>query len=180
ASGVLDAAASFKPSLIVLATHGATGDKRWVRGSVAERMLQRSKYPLLMVSPFAARGEHGFQRILVPVDGSAESAAILPLVRDVARASDAEVVLLHAVDERGEAEPEVAARVVSHERAKLIGLRTRALVRTGSAPAKILDTAESEKADLIALTTHGRSGPSRWLYGSVAELVVHHARTPLL
>lgn len=39
----------------------------------------------------------------------------------------------------------------------------------------ILETAEEEEVDLIVLTTHGRSGPSRWLMGSVAEKVVRHA-----
>ena len=49
-----------------------------------------------------------------------------------------------------------------------------------SPAARILATVEDRAIDLVALTTHGRSGPSRWLYGSVAEHVVRECRAPLL
>ncbi len=180
AQEVLDAAASFAPSLIVISTHGRTGEKRWTRGSVAERILQRAKQPVLMVSPFAPQAERGFSRILVPVDGSPEAAAVLPIATDVARAHRAELLLLHVVDAADESARDVGARLVEHERAKVRGVGARGIVRTGPPAATILDVVDAERADLIALTTHGRSGTSRWLYGSVAELVIHHARTPLL
>src|SRR5581483_1897000 len=75
AAAILELADDVKPSLIALSTHGRTGVKRWVRGSVAERILQGSRFPLLMVNPFArgGSGELGFKRILVPLDGSRES-----------------------------------------------------------------------------------------------------------
>ena len=46
--------------------------------------------------------------------------------------------------------------------------------------ARILDTIRDEHVDLLAMTTHGRTGFSRWLYGSVAEKVLRHTTCPML
>ena len=44
----------------------------------------------------------------------------------------------------------------------------------------IIDFADQESVDLIVMSTHGRSGISRWVYGSVAEKILHHAPCPVL
>jgi nucleotide-binding universal stress UspA family protein len=54
------------------------------------------------------------------------------------------------------------------------------VVILGDAAEVILDTAEINDVDLITMCTHGRSGVSRWVYGSVAEKVLHGAPCPLL
>ncbi|MBI3723651.1 universal stress protein [bacterium] len=189
AAAILELADEGRPDLIALSTHGRTGVKRWIRGSVAERVLQGSRYPLLMANPFAVggSGELSFRRILVPLDGSLESAKILPLVHDVARAYEAEVILAHAIEippgpagEVPTSEPGQVDGMLSHFAKQLGGVTVRRAVLRGSPAAEILELAEREKADLVALTTHGRSGTSRWIYGSVAELVLHHVRTPIL
>jgi nucleotide-binding universal stress UspA family protein len=198
ASSILDLADDVKPSLIALSTHGRTGLKRWIRGSVAERLLHRSRFPLLLVNPFATGGsnELAFRRILVPLDGSLESSKILPFVHDLARTYESEVVLAHVLDfppdlAQGEPLAVVAAEaqaslraeaetMLAHWRKTLGGVSVRLAVTWGSPAAELLDMAEREKADLVALTTHGRSGTSRWLYGSVAELVLHHVHSPIL
>jgi nucleotide-binding universal stress UspA family protein len=195
AARILESAADFKPSLIALATHGRTGLARFYRGSVAERVLRSSPFPVLLANPFATpvgTGELGFRRILVALDGSLESAAVLPLVHDVARIYESEVLLVHVLEGTFEvaaggdaptawleAHAEAAA-MLEHHRKTLGGVSARVLVLRGPAAAAILDAAEREGADLLALTTHGRSGVSRWLYGSVAEHVLQHARVPLL
>ena len=56
----------------------------------------------------------------------------------------------------------------------------RVRVAVGAPALHILEVAEEEKADLIALSTHGRSGFSRWAFGSVAEQVLRNASCPLL
>ncbi len=180
AASVLEAAASFDPSLIVLATHGQTGEKRWIRGSVAERILERSRFPLLLTNPFALAGARSFKRILVPLDGSSESASVLPLVEDVARLFDAEVTLLHGVEAPDDAAAAEARRLLEHHRRGLSGIKAKVATGSGPVAASILDLAEREKVDLLALTTHGRSGTSRWLYGSVSDIVLHHAPVCML
>jgi nucleotide-binding universal stress UspA family protein len=63
---------------------------------------------------------------------------------------------------------------------KMTGINVTGITRDGSAPDVILDVAEETHADMIAMATHGRSGVQRWLMGSVAEKVVHHARIPVM
>jgi len=180
AASVLEAAASFDPSLIVLATHGQTGEKRWIRGSVAERILERSRFPLLLTNPFALAGARKFEKILVPLDGSSDAASVLPLVEDVARLFDAEVTLFHGFEvPEGDAAAE-ARRLLEHHRRSLSGVKAKIATASGPVAASILDLVEREKVDLLALTTHGRSGTSRWLYGSVADIVLHHAPVCML
>jgi nucleotide-binding universal stress UspA family protein len=63
---------------------------------------------------------------------------------------------------------------------KKAGLRVSADLREGDPAEAILETAASSHADLIVMTTHGRGGLSRWLMGSVADRIVHHASIPVL
>ncbi|AAW39509.1 universal stress protein family [Dehalococcoides mccartyi 195] len=60
------------------------------------------------------------------------------------------------------------------------GYDVRVLLREGGAAEVILKTAEEEKVDVIAMSTHGRSGAARWLLGSVAERVVRHSNIPIM
>jgi nucleotide-binding universal stress UspA family protein len=59
------------------------------------------------------------------------------------------------------------------------GLRVKTLIRRGDPVTEILAAAREERADLIAMTTHGRTGPARVLLGSVAESVLRHADVPV-
>jgi nucleotide-binding universal stress UspA family protein len=60
------------------------------------------------------------------------------------------------------------------------GLRVTYLLRDGIVAETILEVAEIERADLIAMSTHGRTGILRLLLGSVAEQVVHHSKIPVM
>jgi nucleotide-binding universal stress UspA family protein len=59
-------------------------------------------------------------------------------------------------------------------------MSVEAQVAVGHAAEAIVDIAERTSADLIALSTHGRSGPTRWILGSVADAVIRHADRPCL
>ncbi|MBI2563022.1 MAG: universal stress protein, partial [candidate division NC10 bacterium] len=128
-----------------------------------------------------------FTRILVPLDGSPLAEAILPEVVDLARLHGAEILLLrvalvHALP--GVDQTEAQVRAVEEAEGYLAeierriaaqGLPVRGAVRYGHAVEEILDHAESQRADLIAMSTHGRSGIQRFMLGSVAEAVVRAA-----
>jgi nucleotide-binding universal stress UspA family protein len=183
-------ALEYRPSVIAMSTHGRTGVSRWIRGSVAERVLRVTPFPLLLANPFglAEREERRFRRILVPLDGSPASAEILPLVKDFASHYESEV-LLHVAVEIPAVEPLVYPLMISTEdaqkrleafRAELPGIRVQTSASLGSPAGTIVDTAEREKVDLVAMTTHGRTGASRWAFGSVAEQVIRHCPCPLL
>jgi nucleotide-binding universal stress UspA family protein len=139
------------------------------------------------------------RRIVVGLDASPLAETILAAVRPLALRCDADVVLLHVV-----AVPETLSAAAAKAGATLLdvvdqerrraheylegvaqslrdaGVRVQTATAVGEAAAEIVGYAEREHVDVIALATHGRSGLGRWLYGSVADAVLHGAKTPLL
>ena len=137
-----------------------------------------------------------YSRVVVPLDGSPEAEAIVPLVLEIAGPLDMEVVLLRVVVPTPPVTIEGSRRIIVEDveatrqgaeeylaplaadlRAK--GLRAHAQVRRGEAVAQIIAAAQEISADLIAMTTHGRSGLGRLLLGSVAEAVLRHSHLPV-
>jgi nucleotide-binding universal stress UspA family protein len=140
-----------------------------------------------------------YSSILVPLDGSKRAEAILPHVEELAQRYSATVIFLRVV----EPVPIVAGRegayTALHQqelagRTKQVqsylatrqgefrekGIETRTRVAYGPIVEAIIDAAEGEDADLIAIASHGRSGLSRVFYGSVAAGVLHRIDRPLL
>ncbi len=193
AGAILDAIERRRPALVAMSTHGRRGPARWIRGSVAERVLRRSPQPLLLVNPASAeQAGRRFGRILVPLDGSSNAATILPLATEFARQHQAELVLIRVKDlPLGDyAAPGALStqrdddlqRWLGEQRAALAvdGLQVRTVASVGDPAGEILDAAERERCDLVAMTTHGSSGLERWLFGSVAENVLRSCRVPVL
>ncbi len=132
------------------------------------------------------------QRILVPVDLSATSEAVVGAAADLARALGAELRILHvytpddaadAQGERPDAHATFAGRLEDAVRALAgrVGVRADVEVCQGwSIPEQILQTARRWEATLIVMGTHGRRGWRRVLLGSVAEEVLRHAACPVL
>ncbi|HVE38808.1 MAG TPA: universal stress protein [Planctomycetota bacterium] len=133
-----------------------------------------------------------FERILVPLDGSPLGEAVFTQIRRILFRKDAEILLVQAVsvppslEGMSEELPvllRVQARVYLQRMEKLFfdqGARVRSIVRTGEAADVILDVADQERATLIAMSTHGRTGLSRWALGSVTERVLQASRVPVL
>lgn len=137
-----------------------------------------------------------YKRVLVPLDGSPVAEAVLPFVIEIAGPLDLEVVLLRVVPpmsaevvegawaatqdletRRIDAE-EYLAPLAVELRAR--GLRVQARVQPGHPVEEIIAAARQTGADLVAMSTHGRSGLGRLVFGSVAEAVVRHAELPVL
>jgi nucleotide-binding universal stress UspA family protein len=139
------------------------------------------------VSPSAA-----FHRILVPTDFSVPAERAWALAQRLARAADAELVLVHVVSGRGSplsrAGPafEAVRKWAAEEledcagKARAQGLRVGVALRTGVAYREIVALAREGKADLIVVATLGRGGIGRALLGSVADRVVRLAPCPVL
>ncbi len=132
-------------------------------------------------------------RILVPLDGSELAEGVLPYVMEIARRSQAEVLLLTSIQPVGvwdaaatainwAREETLAQGYLDSKREQLRGngLQVRDLLVHGEAAGAVLKAAEQEHVDLIAISTHGRSGISRWLLGGVADRVLHDTGVPLL
>jgi nucleotide-binding universal stress UspA family protein len=188
ADALLGLAREWGPGLIALSTHGRGGVSRLVRGSIAEELLRRSSDPVLVANPRAFEADEArIRRILVPLDGSETSAAILPAASALARVYGSEVVLLHALEvvlgsldfpifEAVDEAQRMLARMA--RRVESVPVRTR--VVQGAAAMVIFGVAIQENADLIAMTTHGRTGLSRLALGSVAEEIARASPCPLL
>lgn len=182
--------------LCAMATHGRSGVSRAIRGSVAERVLRHSPVPVLLANPeglVVETDDIRFNRILVPLDGSDLSREILFLMATFAVDSAAEVVLMH-VDQPGQgAHPvaEVANRQAQQRAEKILDelrceleesgvAKTTVVGRYGDPAAMILEEIEALKPDLVAMSSHGRTGVSRFRFGSVAEKVLRACNCPLL
>jgi len=137
-----------------------------------------------------------YKRVLVPLDGSMVAEAIVPFILEIAGPLDIDVALLRVivptlpvvlesggpiaaddVEKLREGAEEYLATVAADLRAR--GVRVTLAVRYGDAVAEILAGAREAEADLIAMTTHGRGGLGRLLFGSVAEAVLRHAEVPV-
>jgi len=189
AEAILDAAEEEHATLIAMTTHGRTGAARWVLGSVAEKVLQASPRPVLVTRSFPPTQSRGklealpIRNVLVPLDGSRFSLAVLKPVLEFVRSVDAHVRLLHVneptpYDGRWESPDEVLKAADQLLREACIPASIEQ--RKGDPGEEILKAAAEMGSDLIAMTTHGRSGPSRWVFGSVTAKVLRSSPIPLL
>jgi nucleotide-binding universal stress UspA family protein len=133
-----------------------------------------------------AKNDH-IRRILVPVDGSKLAEMTNAWAAGLARILKAQLVFLHVYPagpgERSKHAEEtfdaLRQRMVRHcQQLRQSGVKARFAVRSGDAADRILRFAR--KNDLILTTTHGEGGFKRWIFGSVAEKLIHEARIPVL
>jgi len=196
---ILDEAAHAEASLLAMATHGRTGLSHLLLGGICEGVLRESRIPVLAVRPFRAPSFRridsegpAFRNVLVPLDTSASSLAILPIACAFAKQFDARLVFLHVLDprkaalaaigapDRDRARDEAPPLETAAQQCALEGVRSRIVVDSGRVADRILSLCRSEDIDLVAMTTHGRSTLSRFLFGSVSGHVLGRAEVPLL
>jgi nucleotide-binding universal stress UspA family protein len=189
-------AACLGPRLVVMATHGRAGLGRVLFGSVAERVVAHSPVPVLLRRP-GGRRLTVFETLLVPVDGTDADWDALGAALVLARATGARIFLLHVVLPlrlyAPSADPflglsatpyverewdETAQRGAQEyveglaDVANRGGVKAEATAIPGPVVETIVDAAEWTHADLIVMSTHGRTGASRALHGSVADAVM--------
>lgn len=168
--------------LIVLTTHGRTGFERAWIGSVTDALSRRSSVPLLVLRPQGAAVD-GFGRIVVPLDGSAESERVLPIVRELAEGNRAGIFLLRVVAPGADVRERENAAAYLERVAGQLGdgaFEVTTDVRDGTAAGLIVETAREQGCDLIALSAHGHGGFMELLLGSTAEKVLRAAERPVL
>jgi nucleotide-binding universal stress UspA family protein len=194
-------------NLIVMSTHGRGPMKRVWLGSVADGVVRHSPIPVLLIHPGEGTprdpaSEWLFGRVLVPLDGSGYSEEVLPWAVALGEVGGAAYTLMEVVQPPMVLGPPYgtfppphiddeqlrALRVASKDYLEGVAdrLRTRefraeTIVRDDASTAQgILDQAEKNDVDLIAMSTHGRGGLGRVLLGSVADKVVRGATVPVL
>ena len=138
-----------------------------------------------------------YKKILVPLDGSKTAEGVLPHAKALAYSEGAEIILLNVASNPAQSfafeDPAIAGVTVEDEEEKAgkymdtvcrklrtAGFKVTCMVRQGGAASMILKVAEDLGVDVIAMSTHGRSGAAHWLIGSVAERVVRHSKIPVM
>ncbi|MFC1979156.1 universal stress protein [Chloroflexota bacterium] len=190
-------------SLIVIATHGRSGIKQWAMGSVASKIITATRRPIMLIRAKEAspdiRNKGTIKKLLLTLDGSKESESILPHAIEIATYFKPEVVLFQAIslayptytadafayvtysDQQMDAMKASALDYLAKTGAifEEKGIKTAYEVRFGSTADEIINYADEIGADFLAMTTHGRSGIGRWLFGSTTVRVMKGGNTNL-
>jgi nucleotide-binding universal stress UspA family protein len=201
---IVDRAKSDPGCLIAMATHGLSGIRRWLIGSVASKVVQTAVNPLLLIRPVHEAGPPAHVRIqtlFAPLDGSSLAEKVLSHVSTLAKTMKLKIHLIQVytlpksayVVAEGMPDPGLAVfrdalrnEAESYLRAKAEKLRAEGVEHVttsaveGDAAGAIIDIARGTADNLLAMSTHGRSGVGRWVLGSVAEKVIQHAGDPVL
>src|ERR1051326_2246050 len=200
---VCEEASRVEAVLVVMATPVRCAIGRLWFGSVADYAVRHSPVPTLLVHP--ERGEqpaelHAVPGILVALDLSPHSEAVLESVIGMARLLQSHVTLLHVLEPFYAAEPSVPYpmlqdptitevrrvdaqrhldRIADRLRERGFSASTRGVIGGGPA-AVVLETLQDRRFGLVALTTHGAGGMKRLFLGSVADKVIRSAAKPVL
>ena len=199
ASCIVDTAEDEACELIVMSTHGHTGVRRVLFGSVTERVLHAAPCPVLIT-----RAKDPIRRMLITLDGSLLGESVMEPALAIAHAAGARIILMR-VNEVVPLNPlDMAASWdwdMPDQEKKLLGERRQAaeaylrevVARYGLSPGEVesivLDGPPVERIqefarlyniDLLAMSTHGHTGLRRWLYGSVTAQVMRASHCSML
>ena len=210
AAAIVEEAATDPGTLIAMSSHGRSGLARWWMGSVTDKVLHLTDNPLLVIRSVAqpqGPPETAFESIMVPVDGSELAEEILPHVVYLSSAMGLAVDLVRVNPSRDDyyrslsIGPSEVSRVtpsyeeyieiVDGEAEGYLAELGERLTKQGVSPVStkllhgpaadtIADLAAATPNNLVAMTTHGRSGVGRLVLGSVAERVVRQSGDPVL
>ena len=193
--------------LIIISTHGYSGIKRWVLGSVARKVLYGTGVQVLLIKSKAPRASQvELKKLLLPLDGSPFAEAPIPSIEELTKGTKTEIVLTTVCepplvpsygdrpinptwekhrDELWAETQKQAAEYLNKVKTRLEKQEAKIKSQVipgdlGRVAESIMQAAQKEKIDLIIMTTHGRSGVSRWVYGGVANRIVEQSAQPVL
>jgi nucleotide-binding universal stress UspA family protein len=182
AEGILEYINNGSAYLTVMATHGRSGISRWAVGSIADKVVRSTFWqPLLLIR---AKGTHPdvrakriFKRVVVPLDGSDNSEAVIPSITAIALRLQMEILLVRVTQEKNGTEEYLKDWCLNLADK---GLAANYVVRKGSPADEIIDLADEFASDLVAMSTRGQTAVGIWPLGSVAQKVLLAGNTPLL
>ena len=187
--------------LIVMGTHGREGLARAVWGSIAEQVARETPVPVMFVRHTERPITPGFKRILVPLDADQIRHTVIAHAIELAKRLRATLEFLHVTLDPavGPGEPDLEPAGSERVRAETRQIMRTALDQIGATSLEaeqvelselragfeavnraILRHAKQTDADLIVMGTNARTGVMKFLFGSVAESVIHHAEVPVL
>lgn len=196
--------------LIAMSTRGHSGINQWVYGSVASRVVHSARTPVLLVKPSVEietpKENARFKKILVPLDGSNLAEGVLPTVKILGTNTGYEVTLVRVVSPISlVSKVREMAVAFSHHYATALnnvekhyqesaadylnaikwelmieGLTPEVMVSEGEPAEQIIALSRNTERPLIVMATHGRTGISRSVMGSVADRVLRSCSNPVL
>ena len=189
--------------LIVMTTHGRGGVGRWISGSVADKVVRHAGVPVLLLRSGVTHAVPDTLRtLLVPLDGSALAEVALPYAVELAARTGATIHLVRVVDVpamlyQSWVQMPASADIINQLEQDLVqdaesyltmvaeqlrsqGVDVKTRVRSGLPVAELLALEQEVQPDLVVMATHGRSGLSRLVLGSVAERLLREGTVPLL
>ncbi len=191
AVAILRVAEKRDADLVAFTSHGLGGLAQWVFGSVAQKILRGCVRPLFVVRALE-EVKAKVKRVILPLDGSVGSEAILPHAMLLARAYGAALQLLYVATPSGvEADDSKLRGWRDREKRRMEtrfceierqepGISCEQAIDEGDPAMRILERSEKQAGSVIVMGSHGRTGFSRWVYGSVSEKVLQAARVPVL
>lgn len=184
--------------LVVLGTHGRTGAKKFLLGSVAEEIFRRSPVPVLTIGPGVHTSVHNggqFHRVLFATDFTTAATVAAPYAVTLARENRACLLLMHVMRKpelRNDNEEKRFDLSVAEAIQQLydtvpqdaeLAMPPEVAVEYGEPAERIVAAAKERRADLIVLGLHdaeGRMGAATHLERATAHKVVAHAACPVL
>jgi nucleotide-binding universal stress UspA family protein len=191
------------PVAVSLAKTLGPGIRKWVMGSVTEKVMSSVENPMLIVRPrepgASVRGMR-VENVVVPLDGSELAEQSLPVAVSLAKTLGLGIVLVRVISRGIESfsfdtyhsvvyediMKSIEQDAVSYlssvgEKLEAEGVTdVEQVVCTGYAPTAIMETSQEKGNAIIAMTSHGRTGMKDWLMGSVADKVVRGSGIPVL
>ena len=208
AAAILQYLAENKYDLIVLCTHGKTGPGLWAIGSVAAKVIQQARIPVLLLRSGSSEQttvEQIFQSILVPLDGSSLAESVIPYVQHLASKLGSQAYPIRVIDTlkfppvpvlnyaSGAALKDYEkdlAEMMTREALQYInekgialegqGISATAVLLAGKPCQLIPQYATDTGIGLIAMTTHGFTGSQKVPYGSITSRVLESSSQPVL
>lgn len=203
AAVILNYVEEHQPDLIVLSTHGRSGVRRMIVGSVTTAILPRAQTPVLVVHP--REGEEtldtSFENLVIPLDMSERSEDVLPIAGELAGALNLDSTLITCIPSAAQvfsgsvydmhSYPDDLIQQAQQAADEYIQSAADAFAREyaleaqwesleGGAASKIVEYAQTQPNSLIAMCTQGRTGLGRWVLGSVTDAVIRTGNTPVL
>lgn len=203
ARSLIDHATDLAIDLIVMCTHGRSGPRDWLFGSIAQQVISLGKTPVLLIPPLCCKGTFELQRMLVPLDGEQAHEQGLPVAVELAKVYQSMVCLLMVIPTIDALESKRAAvgqmlpgatrallemqeengRLYLEQRLNEMrdaGLVFEAEVARGDPIAIIVDTAKRLSVDLIVLGTHGKTGADAFWSRSATPRISSRSLIPIL
>jgi nucleotide-binding universal stress UspA family protein len=195
--GILKEVGEHRPNLLVLATHGREGVRKWLMGSVTEEVFRKISWPVLVFGPGCvppcATPQKQFERILYATDLSPVSVAALQYAASIAHDHEAQLIALYVEPDprQGYSFDEAMAQQHLHDWLQdyIDGLAptlpgAKYIVRFGKPELKIVEAAREQQADLIVLGARGlgavASAAASHFAGGTAYEVCCSAPSPVL